>query len=190
MKLANIKYYSTVNAPGISTAVFVSGCYHKKHCPGCFNKIAWDGNYGHELTDELIDKIIEETKPDYIRSLSILGGEPLDAQNTEGVAKIIKRFREVYGNTKNIWVWTGYVMRDENAEEQQKDIDFEYIPESESLDYILNNIDVLIDGPFVQCKYSIDLKYRGSSNQRVIDVQKTLKEGKVILWEKDAAVAA
>ena len=117
MNYAEIKTFDVANGPGIRVSLFVSGCNH--HCPGCFNKIAWDGNYGHELTDELIDKIIEETKPDYIRSLSILGGEPLDAQNTEGVAKIIKRFREVYGNTKNIWVWTGYVMRDENAKEQQ-----------------------------------------------------------------------
>lgn len=177
MKLANIKYYSTVNAAGISTAVFVSGCHHKKHCPGCFNKIAWDGNYGHELTDELIDKIIKETEPEYIRTLSILGGEPLDVENAEGVAKIIRKFREVYGNKKEIWVWTGYVMPDAPAEKIEMDdaegCEFEFIPKNEHSDYILENIDVLIDGPFVQNKHSIDLKYRGSSNQRVIHLKKT-----------------
>ena len=173
MKLANIKYYSTVNAAGISTAVFVSGCHHKKHCPGCFNKIAWDGNYGHELTDELIDKIIEETRPEYIRTLSILGGEPMDVENSEGVAKIVKRFREAFGDSKEIWVWTGYVMKDAPGEDEMQTDDaegceFEYIPINEHSQYVLDNINVLIDGPFVQSKYSIDLKYRGSSNQRVI----------------------
>lgn len=180
MKLANIKYYSTVNAAGISTAVFVSGCYHKKHCPGCFNKIAWDGNYGHELTDELIEKIIKETEPEHIRSLSILGGEPLDVENSDGVAKIIKKFREAYGDSKEIWVWTGYVMKDAPAEAVETDnasgCEFEYIPENENSEYILKNIDVLVDGPFVQSKYSIDLKYRGSSNQRVIRFKEKIQK--------------
>lgn len=187
MKLANIKYFCTVNAPGFSTSVFCSGC--SRRCPGCFNKIAWDYNYGHELTDELINKIISETEPDYIKSLCILGGEPLDPANSEGIATIIKQFREHFGSKKNIWLWTGYIINDISNFEIQKVDDtehpenydeilassnckFEIAPDNEFTQYILSEVDYVVDGPFVKQLHSLSLKQRGSSNQRVLKVKK------------------
>ena len=110
MNISTIKYFSTVNGDGFRTAVFVSGC--KLHCKGCFNYEAWDFNHGVKLIDEIIDKILKSIEPEYIRGLSILGGEPLDENNVEGVKHLVNKFREKFGNTKTIWIWSGYTFEE------------------------------------------------------------------------------
>ena len=157
MNLSNIKYFSTVNGTGVRTAVFVSGC--EFNCPGCFNTVAKDFNYGEPLNDELLNKILESVEPEYISGLAILGGEPLNPRNQEGVYQIIEAFRKKFGDTKTIWLWTGYV--------------FEKVPLTGVTFDIFKSIDVLIDGPFILEKRDPKLPYRGSSNQRVIDMRKS-----------------
>ena len=155
MKISVIKYFSTVNGDGFRTAVFVSGC--NLHCKGCFNYEAWDFNHGVKLIDNIIDKILTSIEPDYIKGLSILGGEPMDDKNIEGVTYLVKRFREKFGNSKTIWIWSGYTFE-------------ELVKQNDKLN-ILNNCDVLVDGPFKIDLYDAKLAFRGSSNQRIIDLK-------------------
>lgn len=150
MKYSNIKYFSTQNGDGVRTCIFVSGC--RLHCKGCFNKIAWDFNAGKELTDEVINKILESIEPEYIQGLSILGGEPLDENNIEGVKHIIEMFRDKFNNTKDIWLWSGYYYENEMTDYQKE---------------VALMCDYLIDGRFESDKYSPDLYFKGSSNQTV-----------------------
>ena len=145
----NIKYNCASNGEGIRTAIFLSGCTLK--CKGCFNQAAWDFNSGEKLTSKIISEIITSLKPDYISGVSILGGEPMQSQ--ESVAKIIHAVKEKFSN-KTIWLWTGYYI--------------DKIPETEYTKYILNNVDVIIDGPFEIDKFKPDLKFRGSENQRIL----------------------
>ena len=146
MNITNIKYFSTVNGNGVRTAVFVSGC--NLHCEGCFNSGAWSFDTGHEMTAELIDKILDSIEPEYISGLSILGGEPLDPKNQYGVATLIEKFRKRFGDSKTIWLWTGY--------------EYDKIPLDTHIFYILKNIDVIVDGPFKISKKDVNLPYRGS----------------------------
>ena len=155
MNISTIKYFSTVNGDGFRTAVFVSGC--RLHCKGCFNYEAWDFNHGVKLIDEIIDKILESIKPDYIKGLSILGGEPLDDNNIEGVSYLVKRFREKFDNSKTIWIWSGYTFEELIQHKEKKEI--------------LDNCDILVDGPFNINLYNAKLAFRGSSNQRIIDLK-------------------
>ena len=164
MNITNIKYFSTVNGTGVRTAVFVSGC--NLHCEGCFNSGAWSFDAGHELSLELIKKILDSIEPEYISGLSILGGEPLDLKNQPGVAYLIEEFRERFGNSKTIWLWTGY--------------EYDNIPLGEDTFYIISNVDVIVDGPFIAEKKDLNLPYRGSSNQRIIDAKKTHSSGRII----------
>ena len=151
MKLSNIKYFCTVNGDGFRTAVFVSGC--NLHCKGCFNAKAWDFEYGFELTDEVIEKILTSIEPSYISGLSILGGEPMDVKNQEGVHRIIKAFRERFGDSKDVWMWSGYYINN--------------IPQTEYTEDIIDSLDVLVDGPFEIDKADVKLVHKGSSNQNV-----------------------
>lgn len=155
MNISIIKYFSTVNGDGFRTAVFVSGC--RLHCKGCFNYEAWDFNHGVKLIDEIINKILESIEPDYIKGLSILGGEPLDDNNIEGVSYLVKRFRERFGNSKTIWIWSGYTFEELIQHKEKKEI--------------LDNCDILVDGPFNINLYNAKLAFRGSSNQRIIDLK-------------------
>lgn len=156
MNITNIKYFCTTNGDGFRTAVFVAGC--NIHCPGCFNKSAWDFHAGKPMDDDIINKILDSIQPDYIEGLSILGGEPLDPDNQEGVKKLIDKFRRRFGKTKNIWLWTGYPLNN--------------LPDTPYINYIINMIDYIIDGPYIDRLSDVDLKYRGSSNQRIINLQK------------------
>ena len=157
MNITNIKYFSTVNGTGVRTAVFVAGC--NLHCDGCFNNGAWSFEVGKGLSLELIEKILDSIKPEYISGLSILGGEPLDPKNQSGVAKLIEKFRQRFGDNKTIWLWTGY--------------EYENVPLTEHIFYILNHVDVIVDGPFIAKKKDLKLPYRGSSNQRIIDAKQS-----------------
>ena len=158
----NIKYCDIANGIGIRTSVFISGCTH--HCKNCFNPETHDFNKGEEFTYSTINKILELSNKDYIKGLSILGGEPLHEFNILGTIRLAKAFKEKFPN-KTIWVWTGFLF--ENV--INKDI-FKYI-------------DVLVDGRFEEENKDIRLKYCGSTNQRVIDVQKSIKENKIYLYE-------
>jgi len=152
------------NGEGIRVSVFFQGCAF--HCKGCFNPDTWDFNGGKEFNDEVINHILDLANPTYITGLSILGGEPMHPKNIEGATKLAKKFKEKYPN-KTIWCWTGFKYLDIK--------DYE----------IFNYLDVLIDGQFMEDKFDANLKWRGSSNQRVIDVKKTINKDKIVLFQDE-----
>lgn len=166
MKYAKIRKMDISNGEGVRVSLFVQGCSF--HCKNCFNQETWDFNGGKEFTTAEIQKIIELADKDYIAGLSILGGEPLHNNNVDEVFHIVATFKEKFPN-KNIWLWTGFKFEDAIKDSKRK--------------FILRNIDVLIDGQFEEDKKDLTLKWRGSSNQRVIDCKKSLAENKVILKE-------
>lgn len=174
MNYAKIKKCDVANGTGVRVSLFVSGCTH--HCKNCFNKEAWDFNYGQEFTKKEEDMILEDLKPDYIYGLSLLGGEPFEYPNQQGLAPFVKRVKEEYPE-KKIWCYTGYKFDD--------DIIKQMVPKYECTKELLRNIDYLVDGEFVEELKSPKLKFKGSSNQRIIDVQKSLQEKKIVLWEGD-----
>ena len=163
MRYAKIRKMDISNGEGIRTSIFVQGCGFR--CRGCFNQETHDFNGGMEYTEDVQNALFEASKPFYIVGLSILGGEPLHPSNVDSVALLIHDFKSMFPN-KNVWVWTGYT--------------YEYI--LEHYYHALINMDVLIDGKFELDKRDIKLKFRGSSNQRLIDVQESLKQNKVILY--------
>ncbi len=150
------------NGPGVRVSIFLQGCAF--HCKGCFNAETWDFKGGEELTDKVIDHLMELCSKDWIVGLSILGGEPLHPNNIEASTKIAKKFKELYPE-KNLWVWTGF--------------SFDDVKENEIMKYI----DVLVDGQFKIELSDPTLRWKGSSNQRVIDIKKTLKNNKIVLYE-------
>ena len=186
MNYAEIKYNDIANGVGVRTSLFVSGCSH--HCKGCFNEIAWDYNYGEEFTsDVLLNNILKSLEPDYIAGLSILGGEPLDPKNTFDVSIIVMIVKNRFPE-KDIWLYTGYDFNNifklyENIINNlvfPRNSDKQY---AFYLSLILNSIDVLVDGKFEEDKKDITLKFRGSSNQRIIDVKQSLLQHKIVEYE-------
>ena len=171
MHFGNIKKNDIANGEGVRVSIFVSGCSHK--CPGCFNDIAWPFEYGEEFTQEVEDEIIEACKPSYIRGLSLLGGEPFEKSNQLGLISLIRRFKKEFPN-KDIWCYTGYLM-DNDILNPESSIQTEVTKE------LIESIDVLVDGKFILKLKDISLKFKGSSNQRVIDVKESLKQNKVVL---------
>ncbi len=162
MRYNKIRKMDVSNGPGVRVSVFMQGCTF--NCKNCFNPETHDFKSGKEFTDETIQHILDLCEKDYIVGLSLLGGEPLHPINLEGSTKLAKAFKERFPN-KTIWVWTGFLFdRDLQGKE------------------ILNYIDVLVDGQFVDELKDYTLKWRGSKNQRVIDVQKSLKENKIALF--------
>lgn len=173
MNYATIKTHDTANGPGVRVSLFVSGCTHC--CKGCFNEVAWDFNYGEPFTEETINMILEYLKPDYIRGLTLLGGEPFHPKNQPEIVKLLRRVKAAYPE-KTIWAFTGYLLDKDllSGKLGLQDVTNEY----------LSYIDVLVDGPFVEEKKNLMLVFRGSENQRLIDVRKTLKSGNVVLWNE------
>lgn len=168
-----IKKFSIENGTGIRTSIFFSGCEFA--CPGCFNSDIWDFNKGKPFTRELYETEIKPTINEHIAGLSILGGEALHPKNIEAVSDLIDWFRQDFPE-KNIWIWSGYTW-DELMERCKKS-------DEDDLCWILCNIDVLVDGRFIESQKDLSLKFRGSRNQRIIDVPKTLEEGSVVLFDK------
>lgn len=162
MRYNIIKKSDIANGPGVRVSIFVQGCHF--HCEGCFNSSTWDFEKGKAFTEDTLNTILELSNKNHIKGLSILGGEPLDPKNIDDVIKLSKEFKSKYPN-KTIWLWTGYTI-DKIC---NKDI--------------LNYIDVLVDGQFDIKLKNITLKYKGSENQRVIDVKKSIKENKIILLD-------
>lgn len=175
MNYSNIKLADVGNGPGVRTTVFVSGCNHR--CPGCFNQVALDFNSGKLFTKETIDTILNECDKSYIAGLSILGGEPMDPKNQEEVRNLIEAFRNKFGDKKTIWMWSGYVWPKDFSERFGNGAR----ALTEHTDFILNNINVLVDGPFVLGRVDVKLKFRGSSNQRIINMVETLNAGSIAI---------
>ncbi len=163
MRYSKIRKMDISNGEGVRVSIFFQGCSF--HCKGCFNPETWDFHGGCEFGEEQIQEILDLCKEDYISGLSILGGETMHPKNIEGALLLAKRFKEKYPN-KTIWAWTGYLFD-------------EYLMDKEITKYL----DVVVDGQFVENLRDPRLKWRGSSNQRVIDVKKTLKNKKIVLYE-------
>ncbi|MCQ3035568.1 MAG: anaerobic ribonucleoside-triphosphate reductase activating protein [Bacilli bacterium] len=171
MKYSAIKYFDIANGPGVRTTLFVSGCTH--HCKGCFNQETWDFNHGEEFTKEVEDEIVRSMEPDYVKGLTLLGGEPMEKVNQEGLVNFVKRVHEVYPN-KSIWCFTGYLYEELLEGGKQRT---EYTQE------LLNCFDVIVDGEFIEAQKNLMLMFKGSSNQRTIDVQESLKQNKIVIRE-------
>lgn len=172
MHYADIKKADVANGIGVRISLFVSGCTH--HCKGCFNEEAWNFNYGNEFTDKEIDKIINLMDHPYIAGLTLLGGEPLEHVNQQGVLPLLRKVKEKFPD-KNIWCYSGYTF--------EKDIMGKMYKEWKETPELLSYLDVLVDGEFEEDKKDIKLRFRGSSNQRIIDVKKSLKENKTVLFD-------
>jgi len=174
MRYAKIRKMDISNGPGIRVSIFVQGCSF--HCKGCFNEDTWDFNGGKEFTDEIFDKLIELCKGSHIQGLSILGGEPLHKNNIDTVLEIVKRFRKECPD-KDIWLWTGF-----EIDSLINDLILKYDDVKNYLE-LIKNIDVVVDGQFEIDKADPNLKYKGSANQRVIDIKKTLQNQEIRLYE-------
>ena len=172
MNYADIKRVDVANGPGIRVSLFVSGCTH--HCKGCFNPETWDFNFGELFTEKQIDEIISYLEPGHIKGLSLLGGEPFEYSNQQGLLPLLRKVKEVYPD-KDVWCYTGYSF-DENI---VKEMMVKW-PETREL---IKYIDIIVDGKFIQELKDLNLIFRGSSNQRIIDVQKSLETDEIILWE-------
>lgn len=172
MNYAEIKFNDIANGLGVRVSLFVSGCTHR--CKGCFNEVAWDFSYGNPFTKETEDKIIASLENPFISGLSLLGGEPMEPQNQKELLPFLKRVKEKFPD-KNIWCYTGYTLKTPYSIDTQANI--KETPEFLSL------IDVLVDGKFIEAEYDISLKFRGSKNQRLIDMNKTRAENKIICLE-------
>lgn len=169
MNYATIKNCDIANGPGVRVSLFVSGCTH--HCPGCFNEVAWDFDYGQPFTQQTIDSIIDMLRPAYIRGLTLLGGEPFEPQNQGTIVELLRQIKRELPD-KSIWAFSGYLF--------DKDITSGRL--GDTAEY-LSYLDVLVDGRFVEAKKNLSLRFRGSENQRLIDVPKSLAAGEVVLWE-------
>ena len=169
MNYADIKEVDIQDGEGVRVSLYVSGCHF--HCKGCHNKEAWDFNYGKKFTDETIDRIVNLLDKNYITGLSILGGEPLEPVNQQGLVKLVKTVKDKFPN-KNIWCWTGY--------DFEKDIFGKMYKEFAFTKELLENIDIIVDGQFEEENKLVDLKFRGSTNQKKIDVQASIKSDSVV----------
>jgi len=171
MNYSAIKKCDIANGPGVRVSLFVSGCTH--HCPGCFQPETWNFFYGQPFFDKTAKQICSLLKPDYIDGLTILGGEPLEPSNQRDLLPFVEMVRREFQN-KTVWVYTGFTLEELRARTGEHGA----VTES-----FLSQIDILVDGPFVEAKKDLRLKFCGSSNQRLIDMRKTEAAGKIVLWE-------
>ena len=178
MNYSNIKYFDIADGEGVRTTLFVSGCRHA--CPGCFNQSAWDFAAGEAFSREVEDKVFESLEPSFVDGLTLLGGEPMEPENQRALLPFVRRVRERFPE-KSIWCFTGEVY------ESLLDDASPY--RCEVTDELLSLIDVLVDGPFLQAEHDISLRFRGSANQRVIDLAATRTAGEVRLWQDDPQYA-
>ena len=173
MNYATIKWTDIANGEGVRISLFVSGCTHR--CKNCFNEIAWDFSYGLPFDESVQNQIFTELASSFIAGISLLGGEPLEPQNQQALYPFVKAIKERFPD-KTIWCYTVFVLDEKTGELREKHKNTDCTKDLISL------FDVLVDGPYVEDLYDIRLKFRGSSNQRVIDVQKTLEKGECVLY--------
>ena len=172
MYYATIKNCDIANGPGVRISLFVSGCTHK--CKGCFNEVAWDFEYGQPFTQETVDYILALLAPAYVKGLTLLGGEPFEPQNQPAIVDLLRQIKAKYPE-KSIWAFSGYLF--------DRDMLSGRLGDPAVLNEFLGYLDVLVDGPFVESKKDLTLRFRGSSNQRLIDVPASLSSGTVVLWQ-------
>lgn len=180
MNYSEIKTIDIANGPGTRTSLFVSGC--RRHCFNCFNPDTWSFSAGKAYTKETQSYILETLQPEYVHGLTILGGEPMEPENQETVCNLIKEVRQQFGDKKNIWIFSGFTY--DELIDPNNPVHTQYTQD------ILSNIDVLVDGPYIDSSHNVALRFRGSTNQRIIDVPRTLKTGSILLWEDEEIFAA
>lgn len=173
MNYATIKWTDIANGEGVRISLFVSGCTHR--CKNCFNEVAWDFTYGNPFDETVEEKILTELAPDYIAGISLLGGEPLEPLNQKALLPFLQKLKARYPN-KTVWCYTGYVLDEKSGLLRENSKNTELTKELISL------CDVLVDGAYIEELKDVRLKFRGSSNQRIIDVKKTLECGQCILY--------
>ena len=172
MYYGTIKNCDIANGIGVRVTLFVSGCTN--HCPGCFQPETWSFTYGEPFTEETESKLLDMLAPDYINGLTLLGGDPFEPENQRALLPFLKKVKAAFPN-KTIWAFSGF--------EYEDMLRIGCHPHCEVTEEMLGLIDVLVDGPFVESKKDIGLRFRGSSNQRLIDLNKTREAGRLILWE-------
>lgn len=177
MNYATIKYYDVANGPGVRVSLYVSGC--RNHCKNCFNPETWDFGYGEPFTEEVEQKIIEGLKPAYIKGFTLLGGDPFEPENQKALAPFLEKLRAAYPE-KSFWAFTGY--------DYEKHLLSGKLGDKQTVLRMLNCLDVLVDGKFVEELKDLNLLFRGSSNQRIILVKPSLESGKVVLWDEETLV--
>lgn len=177
MNYATLKEYDVANGPGVRVSLFVSGCRH--HCKGCFNPETWDFAYGKPFNGEVMDMVLRACSHDFITGLSVLGGEPFEPENQPSVLELLRKFKALYPH-KTVWCYSGY--------DFEKDILTGKLGPWEVTGEILKLIDVLVDGEFHLAEKDLNLRFRGSRNQRVINVPESLKTDAVILWDETEGI--
>ncbi len=176
MNYAELKPFDIANGYGVRVSLFVSGCTH--HCPGCFNEVAWDFAYGNPFDAAAMQKVLKAAAPDYINGLSLLGGEPFEPANQPAVLELVREFKRLYPQ-KDIWCYSGYRYEADLLSESGR-------AHTDCTKELLDAIDVLVDGPFIQAQADISLLFRGSANQRLLDLAATRKTGQLTLWSPPA----
>ena len=175
MNFATIKWFDISNGPGVRVSLYVSGC--RNHCKNCFNPETWDFKYGEPFTEDIENKIIEGLKPDYVKGFTLLGGDPFEPENQKVLAPFLEKLRKAYPN-KSFWAFTGY--------DYEKDLLTGKLGDKDTVMRILNCLDVLVDGKFVEELKDLNLRFRGSSNQRIILVKESLKKDRLIFWDSES----
>lgn len=173
MNYATIKPIDVANGPGVRVSLFVSGCTH--HCKGCFNREAWDFNYGKPFDNNAQEEIFSSISPDYIEGFSLLGGEPFEPQNQEALLPFLRKLKDKFPN-KSIWCYSGYKF---------EDIITGKVGERLTAMSMLSLVDILVDGEFIEEQKDLHLRFRGSANQRIIDVKKSLRSDSIVFWDDE-----
>lgn len=177
MNYATIKWADVANGPGVRVSLFVSGCTHR--CPGCFNPEAQDFAYGQPFTRAEEDRILAALSPAHIKGLSLLGGEPFEPDNQRSLLPFLRRVKEAYPH-KEIWCYSGYLLDEELWKDSRA--------RCECTDELLSLLDVLVDGPFVEAKKDLNLRFRGSSNQRILNVPASLAARAPVSWDGELTI--
>lgn len=177
MNYATIKLYDVANGPGVRVSLYVSGC--RNHCKNCFNPETWDFGYGQPFDEAAQQKIIDGLKPAYIKGFTLLGGDPFEPENQKALVPFLEKLRAAYPE-KSFWAFTGY--------DYEKHLLSGKLGDKQTVLRMLNCLDVLVDGKFVEELKDLNLLFRGSSNQRIILVKPSLESGKTVLWDEETLV--
>ena len=178
MNYAEIKYCDIANGEGVRTTLFVSGCRHR--CKNCFQPETWSFSYGEELDDEVAKKIIASLDGPFVDGLTLLGGEPMEPENQQALLPFLREVKQTYPK-KTVWCYTGDIFEDLMNSDSER--------HTGATEELMSLIDILVDGPYIEAEHDITLRFRGSRNQRIIDVPATLASGSICLWNDDSNYA-